>query len=462
MSLKQLRELRAKLLADTEAIIALAETEKRDLTEEEATLIDEMKAQDEQAKADIADIIAADKKKAERKEDIAARKKELAASAGRKTTALAPEDVLDDVQDKATITTHERWLDDPKLGFKDDREYLNSVVAAGMGTRQVDEKLIKINAALGQNTLSGEDGGFVIPPEFSNRVFERVRSDRLGILAKTDHLTLTGNTMKVPGFVDHDKSSATYRHAGIVVYDVGEGNEITASNLKFRQIKLELNKKAALAYATEEMLSDTSLNMGQRIFDKMGEAIGDELTEDVMFGDGVGRAQGALTSDAVVSQAKESGQVAATIVSQNIIKMKARIWSGSEGRVNWYYNQGAFPQLASMYIAVGTGGVPVWLPANGIAGAAFDTLYGEPAWKTDHCAAVGTVGDIAAIDWSQYYTASKGTPQTAMSMHVRFIYDELAFRTTFRFDGTPAWDRALTPRKGADDVSPFVTLAKRV
>jgi hypothetical protein len=46
-------------------------------------------------------------------------------------------------------------------------------------------------------------------------------------------------------------------------------------------------------------------------------------------------------------------------------------------------------------------------------------------------------------------------------MHVRFVYDEMAFRFTYRVNGHPAWKSALTPCKGSNSVSPFVTLETR-
>jgi hypothetical protein len=46
-------------------------------------------------------------------------------------------------------------------------------------------------------------------------------------------------------------------------------------------------------------------------------------------------------------------------------------------------------------------------------------------------------------------------------MHVRFSYDEMAFRITYRVNGQPAWKTALTPKNGNSTVSPFVTLEAR-
>jgi hypothetical protein len=52
--------------------------------------------------------------------------------------------------------------------------------------------------------------------------------------------------------------------------------------------------------------------------------------------------------------------------------------------------------------------------------------------------------------------------ESASSMHVRFLNDEMAFRITFRVDGHALWNSALTPFKGTNTLSPFVTLPRPV
>ncbi len=64
-------------------------------------------------------------------------------------------------------------------------------------------------------------------------------------------------------------------------------------------------------------------------------------------------------------------------------------------------------------------------------------------------------------DLSQYLVADKQAMQQAASVHVRFIYDEMTFRLTYRVDGQPAWHTALTPYQGTQTKSPFVILAQR-
>ncbi len=110
---------------------------------------------------------------------------------------------------------------------------------------------------------------------------------------------------------------------------------------------------------------------------------------------------------------------------------------------------------------VGTGGVPVYLPPGGIADTPNARLKGRPVMPIEACATLGTEGDIILADMRAYVTGLKGGIDSAMSMHLRFDYAETAFRFMFSADGQPWLASAITPFKGSNTLSPFVTLATR-
>ena len=127
----------------------------------------------------------------------------------------------------------------------------------------------------------------------------------------------------------------------------------------------------------------------------------------------------------------------------------------------WFINGEAEEQLESMYMTVGTGGVPVYMPAGGVSGSQYSTLYGRPVIPLEQCSKLGDVGDIIFADFSQYILITKGGLDVAESMHVKFIYDEMCYRFMLRNNGMPRYKSAITPYKGNNTVSPFVTLAAR-
>jgi len=119
-----------------------------------------------------------------------------------------------------------------------------------------------------------------------------------------------------------------------------------------------------------------------------------------------------------------------------------------------------------MSIAVGTGGVPVYMPAGGAAAAPYGTLFGRPVIPIEQCPVLGDAGDIMLADFSQYKAIDKGGLQGDVSIHVRFIYDESVFRFVYRFDGQPVLASDITPftagaTTATDTLSHFVRVAAR-
>jgi HK97 family phage major capsid protein len=178
-------------------------------------------------------------------------------------------------------------------------------------------------------------------------------------------------------------------------------------------------------------------------------------------GSGAGMPQGILNSNALVTVAKEANQGAGTIVIDNIVRMWSQCWGRSRMNAAWYINQDVEPQLYTMSLPVGTGGVPVYMPANGLSGSPYSTLFGRPVIPLEQCAGIGTVGDIILADFDQYVIVDKAGINAASSIHVRFDYGETAFRFTYRVDGQPIWNSPLTPFKSSKPLSSFVALATR-
>jgi HK97 family phage major capsid protein len=141
--------------------------------------------------------------------------------------------------------------------------------------------------------------------------------------------------------------------------------------------------------------------------------------------------------------------------------MWSQMLAPSRANAVWLINQACEPQLYSMALSAGTGAVPVYMPAGGISGSPYSTLFGKPVIPVEQASALGDVGDIMLADMSKYLIAEKAGIQMASSMHVKFIYDEMAFRVTYRVDGQPIMNKAITPFKGANDLSCFVALAAR-
>jgi len=329
---------------------------------------------------------------------------------------------------------------------------------AGLPGGTVDPRLW--NAATGLNETTPSDGGFLLQPEYSNEILKNVWESGM-ILPRINKITLSGNknSMKFNGLDETSRVDGS-RAGGIRAYWAAEAAEKTASKPKFRQIELGLNKLVGLCYATDELLEDSAA-LGQTIQTGFRDEFDFAITNSIINGSGAGQPLGILNSGCMVSVSKQVGQSADSIVYENINEMWSRLMATSRPNAIWIVNQDCEPQLNQMSVAVGTGGVPVYLPAGGASAQPYSTLFGRPVVPVEQCASIGDTGDIMLCDFSQYIAIDKGGMKSDMSIHVRFIYDESVFRATYRIDGQPILGSAITPFRGVSTLSHFCKLDAR-
>jgi HK97 family phage major capsid protein len=341
--------------------------------------------------------------------------------------------------------------------FKGFGDFLKSGYQSG-GTGEWRSKVNNVyeKAIQGMGVQVGEDGGFLVMPEFASGILERVYSNNL--FAQTDNYTVSGNTMTFNRNAETSRANGS-RHGGLRGYWGAEGASMTSSSPKIRQTVLNLKKLHVLVYLTQELIDDAGTAIEQYVTRKAAEEFNFMLGDAVFNGTGVGQPLGILSAPALVSVAAEGGQSADTIVAANIDKMFARKIAG--GNYTWYHNQDCGPQLDQLTQDVGTGGVTLYRPANGIAGAAAQTLKGLPRVETEFNPTLGDQGDLILADLSKVLSISKGGISQQASMHVAFLTDQMAIKFTMRCDARPWEDTPLTPYKGSATQSAFVALDAR-
>lgn len=342
--------------------------------------------------------------------------------------------------------------------FQSDGDFLMAVrshAISGKMTPQLEKRV-----PTGMNTMSPQSAGFLVGTDKESSIMKRTYEK--SVLANKCRTIVVGAGSNGTSWFELDETSRVTgsRNGGVRAYFVAEGDTVTASRPKFLKKKLDLSKLMALVYMTEEQLQDA-----QNIESETDALVGDEFAwvlDDALFnGNGAGVPLGILNSNALVTVAKEAGQVAGSIVYENITKMWSRMWAPSRANSVWYINQDCEQQLNTMALVVGAGGVPVYLPAGGVSATPYSTLYGRPVVPIEQAKTCGTVGDIVLADFSQYKLVTKGNLKKDMSMHVEFLKDENVFRWVKRVNGTPMWSTAVTPANGTNTLSPFVALATR-
>lgn len=313
-------------------------------------------------------------------------------------------------------------------------------------------------AAAGSSEAVDSEGGFLVQADFAVAI-ERRMNEVGTLLRLMQPLEVSGNGL-VERMIAETSRATGSRWGGIRGYWLSEGDTITDSKPKFERIKTEIEKVAALGYSTDELLEDYPAMSG--LFQ---EGFAEELVfmvEDAIIeGDGLGKPLGILNAPCLVTQAKETGQLADTFVSANISNMWNRFPSRSRSSAVWLINQELEPQLDQLSIPAGTAALEPRYVTYGPDGVL--RIKGRPVIVLEYCSALGDVGDVILADMTQYRLITKGGVQQASSMHVKFTTDEMTFRATYRVGGQPKWRGALTPFKATASrtVSPFVTLAAR-
>lgn len=346
--------------------------------------------------------------------------------------------------------------------FPDISSQLIAVRNAGMPGGQIDKRLYDIQAATGLGETVPSEGGFLLQQDFSNALLTSVFET--GILAqRCMRFTISNNSnsIKINGY-DETSRADSYRFGGVTSYWLPEAGEKLKSKPKFRQIELNLKKLIGLCWASDEIVADVTI-LEAVIRKAFVSEFGFKIDDGIIRGTGAGQILGILNSGALVTVAKETGQANDTIMTENVLKMYSHI-IGTKQNYTWLINQNIEPQLYAMHLDVGTGGIPVFMPANALAGRPYDTMFGIPILAIEQCSSIGDLGDIILANFPEgYVLAEKGGIEGAVSIHLRFEYDEQCYRFVIRVDGQPALANAITPFKGAagETKSHFITLAAR-
>lgn len=319
---------------------------------------------------------------------------------------------------------------------------------------RVDQRLMR--AATGMGEGNPIDGGFLVQADQSERLIEPLfQPNGDAILSRLNTTNVTGNGLTFNAIAETSRASTSW--GGIAVYWLGEGDAKTPSQPALRKVELKLKKIAGLMYLTDELMEDAPA-LSSRIERGFQVALRSALIKAIISGTGAGQPLGLLNSGAKIAISAETGQLAATIVTENVLNMRERL---DPNAVNpaWLYNPTCYKQLFQLQVGLGTAGALV--SGVNIQSPVMQSMLGIPLVPCPWCSVLGTAGDLILTDLGQYEFIQKGGPQVAYSVHVKFIYDETAMRIVYRCDGMPAVVSATTLEDGSTTVSPIVTLATR-
>jgi HK97 family phage major capsid protein len=145
----------------------------------------------------------------------------------------------------------------------------------------VDPRLAPLAAASGMQQQVPSEGGFLVPPQFSQAIWDEFNQQPDNLLAMTDNYTVTGESLTFNANAETSRATGS-RYGGIKGYWINEADQATKSKPKFRQVRIEPQQMVVLVYITEKLLRNAGIALGQYVtraaarrdqFPRTGDAI---------------------------------------------------------------------------------------------------------------------------------------------------------------------------------------------
>jgi len=445
------RSRQEELLNASQAILATAEAEKRELNADEKKTIEANTGEVERLEGEI-----------ELRNRIRAQSSRLNQPQPRQTPANAGEPLGNSLPQGGgnTVpvqTTHlpQRATANGTGGFRSFGDFCQVVARAsrvGGGGADADVRLRNAAATTIASEGVGADGGFAVPVDFRSGIMSKVFAED-SLISRTDQQQSGSNQVTFTS----DMTTPWDSTNGVQAFWEGEGREFTQTRPRLETITMRLHKLTALVPVTEELMEDAPALEGF-LRRKVAEKFDFVISNVLVRGSGAGQPLGFLESPALVTQAAEGAQPADTINVQNVTKMYARMPVQNRRTAVWLVHPDAEPQLQVMTL----GQQPIYLPPGGLSASPYGMLMGRPVIPHQVAATLGDIGDIMFVDLNSYMTVTKtGGLRSDVSMHLWFDQQIMAFRFVMRLAGQPWWSSATAQRSGSNAQSPFITLAAR-
>ena len=428
MTLQELREKRASLVSDMEAVLASAESDNRlELDDDEAAMYEE--AESEMAKIDAA---------IERRQSLDARKAELA----------QPEPSR--LHGQGAGEAH-RTAPEPQREFESYGEFIGAVVKHYRGRGDDPRLSWSDNASIDASTQSmgeGAAGGFLVPTKFRDTLLQ-VDPQEAIIEARSNAMEAgdpPDAEITMPA-LDQTGDSPDNVYGGVNVDWIGEGKEKPATNAAFREVSLKPHEIAAHVSMTDKLMRNAPA-FTQQIETLMRGALISAREFAFYKGDGVAKPLGMLHSGATLTQARDTA---------NQIKyedLTAMLTKHMMGQSYWLINQSAMAQILELRDPQGS---YVWQP-NAVEGSPL-SLFGYPVFWHQRSESLGDKGDVLLVNSNPYYLIKNGSgPFVAMGYAGNdFIENKTRIKVFHNVDAKPWLTEPFTQENG-HEVSPFVAL----
>ena len=350
---------------------------------------------------------------------------------------------------------------------KGDRRTLEKVYGSGYSTYS---KAMVAKAAMSES--SGTAGGFVVPVEYSNRLFESIAEESF-IFPRATVVPMTAAETLCPRIdAETVQSAGVSPFFGGMTYKWGSERAPDEAEPTFRQLSLKAYDLLGYAIISNQMLQDLgapsySNEIATNVMDYrtpempltgedyliklFGSAAAWHAEYAFLRGTGSGQLMplGILNAPAAVSINRiNPNQVVDGDVANMIEKLIPFGWK----RAVWACHTTVLDQvlrLTNYQMNIG----------QTDNGAHFGWLTNRPLFVTEKLPALGTKGDLILFDPSLYVIGARTEVLIDVSEHNLFRSNQAVFRVWLRLDGKPWLSANVTLQDGATTASAYIILS---
>jgi HK97 family phage major capsid protein len=452
MTPAELRRKASELRDKIKQLVTLAESENRELTDDEQTLA-----------ADLRGQIDAFERRAKMQDELLSRPApapEVRASEpieiGGKVEAVKTQEEKEEsfgdflrcvaiMSDRAVSRpTYERTVD------KLTNFYRSSYAAWDKGEKRDIAQ------------ASGVTGGYTVPTGFYAKLME-VASETAIVRPRATVIPMAADTVEIPIINQTTAPSAgsTSFFGGVTAAWSAEAASISEVQPTFQQAKMTAHEITAYTEISRTVLQNSAISLDALTYRLFGGAIG--WFEDYAFlrGNGIGKPLGVQTAAAFLASGTARGSATA-ISFLNARQVWVKVLNQSRMGGVWVVSQSAESAVLDMAGTANSVFVPSGYYITGSGNAAGQSinyaLLGRPVLVSEKLPALNSAGDFGFYDFSQYLIGDRGSMEIAASEHFKFQNNQMAYRIVHRVAGMPWLPSSITLADASTTVSPFVYL----
>jgi len=320
----------------------------------------------------------------------------------------------------------------------------------------------RIKAAAMSERIPAE-GGALVPEELRSEIMINVLEESI-IRPRATVIPMREPSSRVPVIEEGSNVSGSV-FGGLNFSWVEEQAALSASVASYGLDALRAKKLISYMVVSNELFSDADkLNTFLTKTIPAGLAFAEDAAfiagSGTLGGTTLGASQplGIINAGSAINVTR---QTSSTVTLQDVYSMVTRLLPKSLNNVIWLASPDVVTKILSMFFNFGSatsGIVPpsgwlTWSPDGQLQ------LLGRPFYPTEHASAMGTQGDLIAVDPSLYIIGDYQELTIEIATEgIDFINDQSQIRIKARLDGRPALASAVTPANSSQTVSPIIVL----